>query len=211
MTASPDVRTDAPDQTLRDRILSAAFEAFMANGYAGTSTLDIATRAKVSKRDLYAICGSKQAMLAACIAERGRRMRVPLNLPPPATQTALSASLIAFGSTLLQEASRGQVLAVFRLAIAEAALAPDMARTLDELGRAATGATLAEWLAGAQKAGLLGAGKPSDMADLFTSLLWRGGLLVRLLLRLVEPPEPDEARRRARDATRTLLRVYPPD
>lgn len=48
------------------------------------------------------------------------------------------------------------------------------------------------------------------MADLFTSLLWGGGLLVRLLLRVAEPPEPEEVRRRARDATKALLRLYAP-
>ena len=37
----------------RQRILGAAFSAFMANGYAETSTLEIATRARVSKRALY--------------------------------------------------------------------------------------------------------------------------------------------------------------
>jgi len=39
---------------LCDRIIGAAFAAFMKNGYAATSMLEIATRAKVSKRDLYA-------------------------------------------------------------------------------------------------------------------------------------------------------------
>src|SRR5436305_11813211 len=39
---------------VKERILGAAFKAFSEDGYADTSTLDIATRAKVSKRDLYA-------------------------------------------------------------------------------------------------------------------------------------------------------------
>jgi AcrR family transcriptional regulator len=34
---------------MRDRVLGAAFSAFMERGYEGASTLDIATRAKVSK------------------------------------------------------------------------------------------------------------------------------------------------------------------
>jgi AcrR family transcriptional regulator len=37
---------------MRERILTAAFEAFHERGYAATSTLEIATRARVSKRDL---------------------------------------------------------------------------------------------------------------------------------------------------------------
>ena len=48
-------RQKGGDETaVRERILEAAFAAFMKNGYATTSTLEIATRARVSKRDLYA-------------------------------------------------------------------------------------------------------------------------------------------------------------
>jgi len=39
---------------VQERILGAAFKSFTEDGYAGTSTLEIARRAKVSKRDLYA-------------------------------------------------------------------------------------------------------------------------------------------------------------
>jgi AcrR family transcriptional regulator len=53
---------------VRERILEAAFEAFMKSGYAAASTLEIASRARVSKRELYALVGNKQQMLIACIA-----------------------------------------------------------------------------------------------------------------------------------------------
>src|ERR1700752_3653866 len=66
---------------MNERILGAAFKAFTEDGYADTSTLDIATRAKVSKRDLYANFGSKQAVLVACIKSRADRMRLPPDLP----------------------------------------------------------------------------------------------------------------------------------
>ena len=56
----------APDDPLCDRVIGAAFGTFMAKGYAGTSMLEIATRAKISKRDLYAAFPSKQAVLRAC-------------------------------------------------------------------------------------------------------------------------------------------------
>ena len=69
----------------RQRILDAAFSAFMEQGFAATSTLEIATRARVSKRELYALVGSKQEMLAACISERANRLRMPADLPAPPT------------------------------------------------------------------------------------------------------------------------------
>src|SRR5258708_36668775 len=63
----------ADEAAVRDRILDAAFEAFQAQGYAATSTLEIATRARVSKRELYALVGNKQKMLIAAIGERHER------------------------------------------------------------------------------------------------------------------------------------------
>jgi AcrR family transcriptional regulator len=68
-----------------ERILAAAFAAFTARGFAAASTLDVATRARVSKRELYALVGSKQQMLVACIAERTRRMRLPAAAITPQT------------------------------------------------------------------------------------------------------------------------------
>src|SRR4030081_3695299 len=65
----------------RQRILDAAFAAFMEGGYAETSTLEIATRARVSKRELYALVGSKKKMLVACIRKRPKRLQVPADLP----------------------------------------------------------------------------------------------------------------------------------
>ncbi len=73
----------ALDDPLCDRIIGAAFGTFMAKGYAGTSMLEIATRAKISKRDLYAAFPSKQAVLLACITSRASRMRLPPDLPAP--------------------------------------------------------------------------------------------------------------------------------
>jgi AcrR family transcriptional regulator len=198
------------DSELRQRILSAAFQTFMEHGYAGASTLDIARRARVSKRDLYAHFGSKQAMLAACIAARAERMRGPLHLPVPRDEAALANTLVSFGTTLLREASRPEVLAVQRLACTEAEHSPEVARTLDDLGRASTRKALAEMLTAAQSSGLLGPGNTGELADDFTAILWRGGLLMRLLLRVAAPPSAKECERRARAATVALLRLYPP-
>ena len=66
---------------VRERILDAAFAAFMKSGYAMASTLEIATHARVSKRELYALVGNKQEMLIACISERAKRFSVPADLP----------------------------------------------------------------------------------------------------------------------------------
>jgi len=200
MSASP--------PTIRERILEAAFSAFMRLGYGGTSTAQIARLARVSKRDLYANFGSKQAMLATCVAERAERMRRPLDLPAPTDRHSLHRTLTEFGMAVLREVSRPEVLATYRLAILEAENAPDVARTLDRHGREANIAALIELLTSASVQGLLGPGEPADMAGLFLSLVMGGGLLVRLLMGVAPPPGEAEARQRAERAAKCLFGLY---
>jgi AcrR family transcriptional regulator len=195
----------------RERALKAAFAVFRKRGFSGASTLEIATRARMSKRDLYALFGSKDAMLTACIRARASRMRQPLELAAalPERPDAVAATLVELGVTILRVACHPDVLAVHRLAIAESDRAPAIARTLDASGREANHAALAAWLAKAQAQKLIGAGDPGAMAAFFLAALW-GGLLVQLLLRVREAPGPDEMAARARGASAALLTLYPP-
>jgi AcrR family transcriptional regulator len=199
----------APDERpLRQRILAAAFGAFMERGYGGTSTLEIATRAKVSKRELYALFRSKQAMLAACIESRARRMSFALELPEVRDRAALQAALIAYGATLLREVCRAEVLALYRLAVTEAERSPELARTLYASGREPNRAALADLLVRARAARLVRAGEIEAMAAQFFSLLW-DDLLVRLMLRVAAPPDEPEILRRAHAAAAAVLALHP--
>jgi AcrR family transcriptional regulator len=202
---APELSSEAP---VRDRVLSAAFSAFMERGYEGASTLDIATRAKVSKRELYALFDDKHAMLAACIAERAERMRQPLKLPPARDREALAATLNGLGIATLKGVCDPKVLAVYRLAIAESDSSPEIARLLDKAGREANRAALVEFLTAARANGLFGAGEPATMAARFFALVW-GDLLVRLLLRVTNVPKPTEIEQRVRSATEILMALYP--
>jgi AcrR family transcriptional regulator len=198
----------AAESLMQQRILGAAFKLFMENGYAGTSTLDIATRAKVSKRDLYAQFGSKQAMLVACIKNRAERMLLLPDLPAPRTRKMVAATLTAFATNLVRESSDPHVIATFRLAIAEATRSPEIAEALDTAGRGATRAALAGLLANAQTVGLIGRGNPTEMALQYLGLLWES-LMVGLLLGIAKRPTPVEAELRAAKATAAFLRLYP--
>lgn len=192
---------------VRARILDAAFEAFMERGYAAASTLEIATRARVSKRELYTLVGNKQEMLVACISSRASRMQVPAELPVPHDRKTLAQVLTSFGTQIVREVTDPAVVGVFRLAIAEAVQAPEVARTLDSIGRQTIRAALRQIMAQAQSAGLL-AGRPAELAEQFGELLW-GTLLVGLLLGVTQRPSAREAAERAREATATFLQLHP--
>src|SRR5215472_5154195 len=129
-------RQEGGDETVvRERILDAAFAAFMKSGYAAASMLEIATRARVSKRELYALVGNKQEMLIACISKRAKRFDVPADLPVLRDRETLAQVLASFGTKLVREASDPTVIAVFRLAISEVIQAPEVARALDSIAR----------------------------------------------------------------------------
>lgn len=197
------------DPGVRGRILDAAFDAFMELGYSDASTLEIATRAKVSKRELYALLGSKQDMLIACISERSATMRLPpTQIPAAPDRETLGRVLEVFGARLLAEVGHPTVVSTFRLAIAEANRAPEVARALDSEGRQPNLAPLRDILSAAERVGLVH-GDPPEMARQFVALLW-GDLFMGLLLRLAELPDPAELRRRARSATAALLSLYAP-
>ena len=191
---------------IRERVLEAAFTLFSENGFSSTSMLDIATRTRVSKRDLYALFNNKHAVLAAGIRERAQRMRWPLDTTTPVPQTgdALAALLIEFGVSILKTVCHPEVLAVFRLAIAESDSAPEIARTLYKSGREANQKALTELLRKAQARGLVLAGDPAVLAVRYLAVLW-GDLLIRLLMRLREAPTEREIEIRARAATETLI------
>jgi len=197
---------DPTELTARQRILDAAFETFSERGYADTSTLEIATRARVSKREVYSLVGNKQATLIACISARSERLRMPTDVPAPRNRAMLRYLLSSFGANLLLTVSDPKTVGMFRLAIAEAERTPEIAQTLDSLARETSRAALRQVLADAQTMGLL-AGDPAEMVEHFMALL-SGNLIMNLLLGVAEPPAPDEARRRADKATDAFLRLH---
>jgi AcrR family transcriptional regulator len=201
------VPEDAAEPPVRDRILAAAFSAFTERGFAETSTLEIATRARASKRELYALFGNKQEMLVACISERARRLRLPVDLPELRDRETLRTTLVAFGARLVREVSEPAVVAMFRLAIAEAARTPDIAQALNDIAIAASRDSLREIMRRAQSARLL-SGEPAEMAAQFFGLLW-GNLMLGLLLDIAERPNQHEIDRRAEAASSAFLRAYP--
>jgi AcrR family transcriptional regulator len=198
---------EADGTAVRKRILGAALSAFVEGGYAQTSTLEIATRARVSKRELYALFGNKEAMLVACIAERAQRLKAPADLPELRDRNTLAKVLTAFGTKLLTETTDPVVVAVFRLAISESVHAPKVAQALDSIARKPTRDSLRVITANASSAGLFG-GDPDAMTEQFMGLLW-GDLMSGLLLGVTNRPNAGEIARRASDATTAILHLYP--
>jgi len=208
MTSTSKRRHQGGDESaVRERILEAAFSAFKESGFATTSTLEIATRARVSKRELYALVGNKQEILIACIRERAQRFDVPAELPVLRDRDTLARVLASFGAKLVREVSDPAVIAVFRLAIAEAVQAPEVAHALNSIGRETSRAALRKIMVQAEESRLL-TGRPAELASQFAGLLW-GDLMISLLLGVAERPNSREIATRARDAAAVFLELHP--
>lgn len=209
--AAPAASHPAPIDALPPRrraILIAAVGVLMEKGYARASTLEIATRARVSKRELYAEFGSKRGILEALIDSASTEMQVPLVSAEIGDRHALAAALTAYGMAALTTLSNPYVLAMYRLAIAEAPGNTELGEILDASGRAPNRRMLVELVQRGQAAGFLGAGEPLDIAREFFSLLI-GDLMVWLLVGVNDAPDPQEIRARAERATQATLALHP--
>lgn len=199
------------DNPRRLAILGAAFHVLMERGYAGASTLEIASRAKVSKRELYAEFGSKSGILEALIASTSARMQVPLANADFTDRAGFVAVLSAYGTAALSELTSPHVVAVNRLAAAEATRSPELGKLLDKRGREADRRALIALMEKAQAAGVLSAGDPAVPAGQFFYLL-TSDLLLRLMLGTAKAPTAAEIRHRVDAAVDAVLRLHaPPD
>jgi AcrR family transcriptional regulator len=188
----------------RERIVAAACEAFIERGFAAASTLEIATRANVSKRELYSLFGSKQQLLVTCIAERASRMRLPAARQAPRNGRELRAVLVQFGAALLHELSAPDVVALYRLAVSEADRSPEVAQALDLHGRQAACAALRDVLQAARSAHMLDTIEIDALVNRFMSALL-DDVLMRLALGIRKRPSEREIARWAFAAAETVL------
>jgi hypothetical protein len=99
------------------------------------------------------------------------------------------------------------VVAIYRLAAIESERSSEVARVLDSAGRETNRTAPIQLLQSARSAGILGPGDPAIVASEFFGLLL-GDVLLRLILRVSDPPAAREIDRRARAASDAILRLY---
>ena len=162
----------SPAET-RQRLLTAAAEAFAERGYDGTRVADIAAAAGVSNGALYAHFGSKAELLVAALRTHGRRVLAEMLAADPGRP--VTGLLLQAGRYLPQRPDARGYLVVEALVAArrDAEVAGPMQCYTAER---------ADWLAGlieaGQAAGELDAGLSPDALAYFCLLLALGGALL---------------------------------
>ena len=198
----------APDDRVgpRTRILNAAFDVLRAHGYGATQTREIAARAKVSKRDIYSEFGSKDGIFAALIATRAERMRRPAMEPAVGSREAFAETLRRVGVAVLEQLYDPAVISMFRLVIASAEGAPELARIMERNAFQPNQRAMGQMMSAAIEAGVV-AGEASALAGRFFALL-TGGTHVQILLGIAEPPKPRELARHSAEVADDFLRLH---
>ncbi|WP_349630925.1 TetR/AcrR family transcriptional regulator [Bradyrhizobium manausense] len=126
-------------------VLEAARHTFAVEGYAATSTEELARRAGISTKTLYRLFPGKAALFEAMCADRLERLLSAVDLQASDdvdVETGLRAALTACADLALDP----EVVALQRMVLQQSATFPELAATFYNNGIARTVKALAGWL-----------------------------------------------------------------
>ena len=126
---------------LRERILIAATELFLAEGYGSTTIEAVAARAGISKRTFYDRFDDKAVLFAAVVHRIIDAIRPPPDVPL-IEGGDLPAILRRLAGFILKAALAPQAIALHRLVHAESARFPELVRAVASDGSTREGVTL---------------------------------------------------------------------
>ncbi len=194
------------DDPRDEEILGAAFQVFADKGFHGATMLDIATRARASKKTLYARFSDKSALFRALISW-GIRQNLPEEIPPDDGDP--ERALERHARSVLSAMLRPESLGLVRIVSAEAVRFPEIGRLFDEMVRKSSVTILDALAARLTKAKRATIRDRSQFGEDFIALV-RGDTYFRVLAGAVDVPTDAEIKRQATHAVRTLLAAYAP-
>jgi TetR/AcrR family transcriptional repressor of mexJK operon len=190
----------------RRQVIDAATELFLTQGYGAVSMDAVARAAGVSKATLYAHFASKEALFATIMRDRSANNQLDASLFPEHVSN-LRATLETMGRRITRFMLQERTLAIYRIALAEAARFPELGRTFFDNGPGKFCTHGPAWLARQQAAGLLRAVDLDVASNQFLALL-RSGLFLRASLALEPAPTEAEIDATVAAAVDTWLRAF---
>jgi TetR/AcrR family transcriptional repressor of mexJK operon len=187
----------------RSNLLATASELFLAKGYDGVSLDEIIAAVGGSKTTIYSYFKGKEgvfvaAVSALCDETVARVFRIKASSMP------LHEALQAIGQTLLDTVLSPRVVALQRLALAEAHRFPEVGHIWFERGPAQTHRLLADFFEERQRIGEIGSGDPHKIAVLFHDML-TCEINQQVLLGLIAKPKRAVLSDKVRSAVDVLL------
>jgi len=138
----PPVRSDEETKRI---VIESARHAFAVDGYAATSTEELARRAGISTKTLYRLFPAKAALFEAMCADRLERLLSAVDLQANGDddiETGLRAALFACADLVLDP----EVVALQRMVLQESAAFPELAANFYKNGISRTSIAMARWL-----------------------------------------------------------------
>jgi AcrR family transcriptional regulator len=186
----------------RRRLIAVAEKVFVEQGYGAASMDEIAQDAGMSKRTLYQLFDTKEALFAAVITDRMRA------LGEGAEEAAGARPLKEAVVEYLCEAARfilsPRHVALFRVLIGEAWRAPGMAQAFDHACAGRGKSVLARWLTQEAEAGRLALEDPVEAAGMLFGMVV-GEPHHRMLMGEGRPPSKAAIEARVRKAVDIFL------
>jgi AcrR family transcriptional regulator len=161
------------------RLLHAARELFLEQGYERTGCEQVAERAGAGKASLYARYPNKTALFAAVVGFELEKSRV--TVPGVSAQLPLADRLASAARVMLELALEPSAQAFLRLLIGEAQHLPDLAREAGRVILEGRVVQLAQVIAGAQCSDPAALARASPAAALFVDLVFAPQQLRALL------------------------------
>lgn len=167
MSSATQTTSSSPEPEIRRRMVEAARNEFLRDGFKGASVDRIAAAAGVAKQTLYNHFPSKEALFGETIRAGTRDIVVELDDTPG----ELRERLLAFGTAFRAKLLSPEGLDWYRTMIADLSRFPDLGRIVWREGPAETLRRLAAFLESAMRRGELRTDNPQFAAEVLNSLL----------------------------------------
>ncbi len=178
---------ELPDIRRRMKLIGAAEHVFLKRGYHAATMDEVAARAKMSKRTLYKLFATKEALFRAMVAERSQTLMTDVEeagLPPDEVLVDLLRKAADFVLAPKQ-------VALCRLIIAERARSPRLARAFLQSGPERGLGGIERWLAKLDERGVIAVADIGLAAKMVFGITI-GFTLLKLLIAGVQPPKRPE-------------------
>lgn len=175
----------------RDAILRVASEVFCEEGYSAASMSTIAARLGGSKGTLYNYFKSKEDLFAAHVQQQCNRFADETFSPALVDDQPVKVVLRRVGKILLEHILADWAVQNFRLVVAEARRAPELARIFYRAGPAVGLDRLTAYLEGAKRRGLIDAPDCRRAALQFMALC-RSDIHFKFVLNMTDMPTEGE-------------------
>lgn len=188
------------------QIEEAAYDLLREQGYAGTSMLRIAQRAKASNETLYRWYGDKAGLFRALVQRNAAEVKAQLEQGLAGEGPALE-TLRALGPRLLALLTSPRAVALNQAAAADASGA--LGKVIAQSGRDSIAPLIQQTLQKARDSGALSFSNPHEVLELYLGLLV-GDLQIRRAIGRLPPLDNEMIEARADRAFTYLCRLLAP-